>query len=55
MQLRGGDGVSEVCECCQGDETNIEGRIPPEMNTQLGHVLCWECEATINWWMEVTA
>ena len=51
--------MSEVCECCQGDETTIEGRIPPKMNTQLGnatgYVLCWECEATINWWLEVTA
>ena len=47
--------MSEVCECCKGDKTNIEGRISPAMNTELNHVLCWECEAVINWWREVTA
>jgi len=47
--------MSEQCECCQGDETTIEGRIEPEMNTEVGHILCWECNFVINWWLEVKA
>ncbi len=51
---RGGDGVIQ-CECCQGDKTTLRGRAEPQFNDKLGYTLCWECEATINWWLEVTA